>query len=285
MKFFLSLSFILLIFLSIFYTFRNEIPSKKLLTQQDRNISAKKFPKAVPVVVTVCPEEEQKVSKKVKYKEKAPSPTAKLVIIMDDVSTSEEIAEIRSTGLPLVMSFLPPTEVHPDSATLAPKCAMLHLPLEAMTLSHVEPHTLMADDSLETIRERIKALKKLYPQVRYVNNHTGSKFTADKEAMERLITVLNEEKWIFVDSRTIGTTQVQEVQESRGLRYRGRDVFLDHQDGIETIKQQIKEAIAKAKAQGSAIAIGHPRPDTIEALKQSKVLLNTEVQVVGIEKI
>lgn len=287
-KFFLSLAFILLIVLSVFYAFRDTVPSQKPLLKQDSNISAKKPLETVSKIGSICPEPESKiivVSKAKKDKKQENIPTAKLVIIMDDVSTDEDIEAIRSTGLPLVMSFLPPSDAHPDSATLAPKCAMLHLPLEAMSHSHVEPNTLMVDDTLETIRGRIQALKKLYPQVRYVNNHTGSKFTADKEAMGRLMEVLNEEKWIFVDSRTIGATQVKDVQESLGLRYLGRDVFLDHHDGVKTIKQQIKEAIAKAKVQGYAIAIGHPRADTIEALKQSKSLLNKEVRIVGIEKI
>lgn len=211
---------------------------------------------------------------------------AKLVIIMDDVSYAHDVAAIRSTGLPLVMSFLPPSPRHPDSATLAASVSgcMVHLPMEAVTYNQEEPVTLRIGDSIETIEKQIALVKRLYPNVRYINNHTGSKFTSDEAAMERLIGVMKENGLIFVDSRTIGTSKAKVVGAKYGLRYLGRDVFLDHQDGVANVKKQIRVAVAFAKRHGSAIAIGHPRPDTIQALKESKDILN-QVQIVRIDQI
>lgn len=210
----------------------------------------------------------------------------KLVIIIDDVSYSRDVKAIQSTGLPLVMSFLPPSPRHPESARLASQHtnAMLHLPLEAIHFDDEEPMTLRVGDSEEAIAKRVVALKQLFPNVRYVNNHTGSKFTADQESMEKLIRILKQEGIQFVDSRTIGKTKVPQATAAMGMRYIGRDVFLDHQDGVRNVKRQIKEAVAQAKRHGSAIAIGHPRSDTIQALKESKALLS-EVRLVGIEQI
>lgn len=211
---------------------------------------------------------------------------AKLVIIIDDVSYEHDVVAIHSVGLPLVMSFLPPSPRHEDSALLASKegSYMVHLPLEAVGYNGEEPFTLRGTDSEEKIAKRIAELKCLYPKVRYVNNHTGSKFTSDASAMEKLITVLNKQGITFVDSRTIASTKVRQVSEKFGLRYLGRDVFLDHKDGVANVKVQIKEAVEKAKKYGTAIAIGHPRPDTIQALKESRALLS-EVKLVGIGEI
>jgi uncharacterized protein len=211
---------------------------------------------------------------------------AKLVIIIDDVSYERDVRAIQSTGLPLVMSFLPPSPRHSDSARLAgvQNRYMVHLPLEALDFNQEESLTLRVGDSEETISKRIATLKEVFPNVRYMNNHTGSKFTADREAMEKLIRVLKKEGIQFVDSRTIGKTKVPEVSTALGMRYIGRDVFLDHKDGVRNVKRQIKEAVQKAKDHGTAIAIGHPRPDTIQALKESKEILS-EVQLVGIEQI
>ena len=211
---------------------------------------------------------------------------AKLVIIMDDVSYAHDVAAIRSTGLPLVMSFLPPSPHHPESATLAASVSgyMVHLPMEAVTFNHEEPVTLRIGDSIETIEKQIALVKRLYPNVRYINNHTGSKFTSDEAAVDRLIGVMKENGLIFVDSRTIGSSKVKMVEAKYGLRYLGRDVFLDHQDGVANVKKQIRDAVALAKRHGSAIAIGHPRPDTIQALKESKDILN-QVQIVRIDQI
>jgi polysaccharide deacetylase 2 family uncharacterized protein YibQ len=212
--------------------------------------------------------------------------TAKLVIIMDDVSYAHDVAAIRSTGLPLVMSFLPPSPRHPDSATLAESVSgyMVHLPMEAVTYNHEEPVTLRISDSIETIEKQIKLVKRLYPNARYINNHTGSKFTSDVAAMDRLIGVMKDNGLIFVDSRTIGTSKVKMAEAKYGLRYLGRDVFLDHEDGVANVKKQIRDAVSLAKRHGSAIAIGHPRPDTIQALKESKDILN-QVQIVRIDQI
>lgn len=210
----------------------------------------------------------------------------KLAIIIDDVSYARDVKMIRSTGLPLVMSFLPPSSRHPKSAELAraERRYMVHLPLEAVDFNDEEPNTLRTSSSEEEIAKRVSALKQLYPDVRYMNNHTGSKFTADEASMERLIRVLKKEGIAFVDSRTTPATKASAVSEKYGLNYMGRDVFLDHRDGIENVKKQIEEAVAKAKRHGTAIAIGHPRPDTIQALIESRELLE-EVQLVGIDQI
>lgn len=211
---------------------------------------------------------------------------AKLVIIIDDVSYARDVRMIRSTGLPVVMSFLPPSPRHPQSAELAraERRYMVHLPLEAVDFNDEEPDTLRTTSSEEEISKRISELKSLYPHVRYMNNHTGSRFTADEASMERLIRVLKKEGIGFVDSRTTPQTRGPVVSEKYGLPYRGRDVFLDHQNGVQNVKRQIEEAVAKAKKHGTAIAIGHPRPDTIQALIESKKLLG-EVVLVGIDQI
>jgi hypothetical protein len=211
---------------------------------------------------------------------------AKLVIIMDDVSYAHDVKAIRSVGLPLVMSFLPPSSRHGESAALAQGVSgyMVHLPLEAVDFTDEEQVTLRITDSKETIAAQIQKIKKLYPEVRYINNHTGSKFTADEEAMDRLVSVMNANDLIFVDSRTTAQSKAKMIDEKYGMRYMGRDVFLDHHDGVEKIKMQIREAVAVAKRHGTAIAIGHPRPDTIQALKESKAILS-QVKLVGIDKI
>jgi hypothetical protein len=211
---------------------------------------------------------------------------AKLVIIMDDVSYAHDVAAIRSTGLPLVMSFLPPSSRHPESAQLAASVSgyMVHLPMEAVAYNQEEPVTLRITDSVETIEKQIALVKHLYPNVHYINNHTGSKFTSDEAAMDRLICVMKDNGLIFVDSRTIGASKAKSVESKYGLRYLGRDVFLDHEDGVANVKKQIRDAVAIAKRHGSAIAIGHPRPDTIQALKESKDILS-QVQIVRIDQI
>ena len=230
------------------------------------------------------PKGPKRIVKKKKIYSKLSRP--KLAIIIDDVSFAHDVKAIKSIGIPLTMSFLPPTSIHPDSAKLASreKIYMVHLPLEAMSFSAEETTTLHVNDSKATIQERVKEIKILFPRAYYVNNHTGSKFTSDKRAIKDLIIALKYQGIGFLDSRTTAQTKVPEVMKSLGKPYVARDVFLDHEADVTYIEGQIIKAIAKAKKHGSAIAIGHPRKETLQALKNSKRLLQS-VELVYVNKI
>ena len=200
---------------------------------------------------------------------------AKLAIIFDDVSFASQVRAIKSLGLPVTMSFFPPSSVHPKTPKLAAKekFYMIHLPMEAMHFHKEEPFTLRVGDSQEQIERRIQSIRKLFPRVHYMNNHTGSKFTADKASVEKLIRVLQRNHITFIDSRTTAKTKVPEVMKEFGKPYIARDVFLDHKGDVASIEKQIRTAVKVAKKYGSCIAIGHPHPNTILALAHSKKLL------------
>ncbi len=210
----------------------------------------------------------------------------KLAIIIDDVSFARDVRAIKSLHMPLTMSFLPPSKRHPNSAKLAQKepFYMVHLPLEAMHFNSEETYTLRVSDTQEQIAARIAKLQQLFPRVAYMNNHTGSKFTADEGAVNRLIFTLRQKKIRFIDSRTTAETKIPKVMQSYGSPYIARDVFLDHESNVSYIKKQIALAVRKAKKHGSAIAIGHPRKETLQALKESAQLLKA-VELVRIDQL
>ena len=210
---------------------------------------------------------------------------AKLAIIFDDVSFLGDVKAIKALGIPVTMSFLPPTSRQPNSAKLAAKepYYMVHLPMEAMNFHSPEKLTLLTSDSKKTIVNRIKKVKKLFPKVRFINNHTGSKFTSDAEAMNKLIFALRLEGIGFIDSRTTADTKAEKVMKRYKMRYYTRDIFLDHEDDVAAIKQQIKKAIKRAKKYGKCIAICHPHKATLQALRESKTLLK-QVNLVRIDK-
>lgn len=210
----------------------------------------------------------------------------KLAIIIDDMSVRSQVNAVKSLGLHLTMSFLPPSKVHPNSAKLASyeKRYMVHLPLEALNFAHDEPGTLRVKDSQEKISKRIEDLKRMFPKAHYINNHTGSKFTSNEIAMNRLIFALKSNGIYFIDSRTTADTKAPKVMKNFGLKYMARDVFLDHDMDKRAVKKQIKRAVALAKEYGSAIAIGHPHVNTILALNESKMLFK-DVDLVYISEL
>jgi len=143
---------------------------------------------------------------------------------------------------------------------------------------------LRINDSQQLIMDRVAEIKRLFPKVQYINNHTGSKFTANETAMNRLISAFNYNKINFIDSRTTAQTKAPQVLKNFGLNYVARDVFLDHHMEKEYVLGQIKIAIKVAKSHGSAIAIGHPHKNTLQALYESKKLLK-QVDLVYINRL
>ncbi len=222
----------------------------------------------------------------VKKIEKIKGKKGKLAIIFDDVSFAGDVKQIKGLNLPVTMSFLPPTSRHPNSAKLAAKepYYMVHMPMEAMNFNSPETSTLRTSDSKEKIVERIKKVKKQFPKVEYINNHTGSKFTSDAKAMNKLIFALRLEKIGFIDSRTTAETKAEEVMKRYKMPYQTRDVFLDHDANVDAIKTQIKKAISIANKYGKCIAICHPHQATLQALKESTALFDS-VELVRIDKL
>ncbi|NPA60111.1 MAG: divergent polysaccharide deacetylase family protein [Epsilonproteobacteria bacterium] len=210
----------------------------------------------------------------------------KLAIIIDDVSTKRHIRNIKKVGITLTMSFLPPSKARPNSAKLASheNIYMVHLPMEAFNFHAEEDITLRVSDSASRINAIVKHIKEIFPRVKYLNNHTGSKFTANEVAMNKLIYALKAQRINFVDSRTTGKTKAKKVIQNFGLKYRARDVFLDHKSDKASIKQAIKQAIRIAKLHGTAIAIGHPHANTLKALYESRALFK-DVELVYINRL
>ncbi|MFT7859980.1 MAG: divergent polysaccharide deacetylase family protein [Sulfurimonas sp.] len=210
----------------------------------------------------------------------------KLAIIIDDMSTRSQVRAVKALHMPLTMSFLPPSPARPNSAKLAAheRHYMVHLPMEAQHFSKEEPYTLHVQNSQQEIYSRVQKIKQLFPKAEYINNHTGSKFTSNEIAMNRLFFAFQKLGLKFVDSRTTAQTQAPRVSKNYGLKYVARDVFLDHHMEKEYVKEQIKKAVKFAQAHGQAIAIGHPHKNTLQALSESKALLKN-VELVQIQDV
>lgn len=199
----------------------------------------------------------------------------KIVILIDDVTTQAQKDKILSMGYKINMAFLPPTKTHPDSAKIAQSLSfhMIHFPMQASSaFKGEEINTLKINDSYETIEKRVKQLREWYPNAIYTNNHTGSVFTENDEAVDRLFRALKKYNFIFVDSRTSAKSVAKKYAKKYDMPYIVRNTFIDNDRDYKSIENQLKKAIEIAKRQGYAIAIGHPHNVTLEVLKDSKHL-------------
>ena len=199
----------------------------------------------------------------------------KIVILIDDVSTKAQKDKILSIGYTVNMAFLPPTKMHKDSAKIAQDLPfhMIHFPMQASSaFKGEEIDTLKITDSYETIENRVKQLRAWYPNAIYTNNHTGSVFTENEEAVDKLFKALKKYNFIFVDSRTSAKSVIKKYAAKYNMPYIVRNTFIDNDRDYKSIQSQLKKAIDIAKKQGYAIAIGHPHNITLQVLKESKHL-------------
>ncbi len=206
-----------------------------------------------------------------KFRDKIP----KLVIIIDDVASYSHINEIKKINLKLTPSLMPASSDFPNTPKIAKNLEfyMIHLPLEALNYNSNSIKTLKANDSFEEISKEIYKIRKDFPNAKFINNHTGSKFTSNKKAVIKLLNALDKYGFIFVDSKTISNSKVEEVLKSKNQKYIFRDVFLDNTQNLKDIENELKKAVQIAKKRGFAIAIGHPKKQTLKVLRNSGDIL------------
>jgi polysaccharide deacetylase 2 family uncharacterized protein YibQ len=174
-------------------------------------------------------------------------------------------------GVPLTMSVLP--DVHYTStiakeASAAGLGVMLHLPMETLSGLNPGPGKVTTEMTDAEITTQVEDDLAQVPLARGVNNHEGSKASADERVMKDVVGVLAKHgDLFFIDSKTNAASVGEDVARANGVPTAARDVFLDNQESVDYTIEQLREAAAIAKRTGSAIAIGHPRPTTLEAVK------------------
>ncbi|MCH9813146.1 MAG: divergent polysaccharide deacetylase family protein [Epsilonproteobacteria bacterium] len=230
----------------------------------------------------VLTSEIKKVSKQsVKQKEtKLPRKVPKLAIIMDDIGFCYQADSIKRLPFPVTPSIFPPNNHYPHTPKIAKrfKYHMVHFPMEAYKYKNIKENAVKISDSAKSIEDRIEIVKKSFPHALAINNHTGSKFTCDLNAMERFFKILKKYNIPFLDSRTAAETKCMQAAKIVDKHILQRDVFLDNVADVDYIHGQLKSAVTLAKKNGQAIAICHPKELTFEALmKAEKILEGVEL--------
>jgi polysaccharide deacetylase 2 family uncharacterized protein YibQ len=195
-------------------------------------------------------------------------------IVIDDLGQSFEVAQqLLALPYPLTFSVLPrlPHSVETaDAAHRAGHAVMLHLPMEPDPESHIALGDgaikigMAPDAVINTVKSDLAAV----PYARGVNNHMGSRATADAALMKVVMQALAEERIYFVDSRTTARTSALEVAREVGVPAFYRSVFLDDTETKDYTLGQLKEFCHVVRQQGVALAIGHPHSTTVAALRE-----------------
>jgi polysaccharide deacetylase 2 family uncharacterized protein YibQ len=212
--------------------------------------------------------------------------TPRIAIIIDDIGYDRQIAmALYQLDSNLTFSVLPFSPFGSSIArSLSAKGAqlMLHLPMEPLQYPEVNPGqgALLSAMTPDILLSQLRKDLKQVPGVVGVNNHMGSKLTADSDKMNQVFTILKNEDLFFIDSRTSPISQGEASARLFNLRFAQRDVFLDNNQNIPYITGQFAELIRIAEKHGTAIGIGHPYAATLETLKIELPKLKGKIRII-----
>jgi len=187
----------------------------------------------------------------------------------NDIEAVRRVAAMASPVTGAVLPALARSRETSDILRAGGKEILLHLPMEpldpganpgpgevrvAMTASEIA--SLVASDIADV------------PGATGVNNHMGSRASADRATMSAVFSVLGQRRLFYLDSRTTAYTVAVQEAARRGVPCVSRSVFLDDAPDEASVVAQLDRAVEEARAQGAAIAIGHPHAATLAVLER-----------------
>jgi polysaccharide deacetylase 2 family uncharacterized protein YibQ len=203
----------------------------------------------------------------------APAPAAGgpvIAIVIDDLGDDSDAAR-RAIALPAAvsLSFLPYPAATPALARAAERAGhqvLVHVPMEPDGTTDPGPNALLTALAAPELTRRLDWALSRVPGYAGINNHEGSRFTADRAALIPVMEDLAGRHVFFLDSRTSPASVVVPLARAFGVPSAARDVFLDDVQTPQAIAAALETAQSLARRNGVAIAIGHPHAATLAAL-------------------
>jgi len=212
----------------------------------------------------------------------------RVAIIIDDLGYDRGLAAaFASLEIPLSLSVLPMapcTEAVAAEAGKQGRELMLHLPMEPKGYPELNPGpgALLNRMGREEIRSLVVRHLDQVPGARGVNNHMGSSLTEDAGKMAVMLEELRRKGLFFVDSKTTGRSVAYPLAREMGVPCASRSVFLDNEPTTRSIGIQVERLLGIARHRGTAVAIAHPFPGTLKALREEGKRLQGAVEIVPV---
>ncbi len=203
-----------------------------------------------------------------------PKGRGKIAIVLDDWGYGVgQLPYLKTIREPLTVSVLPNL---PYSTRVAQEArrngheVILHMPMEPLSAHEPrEAHTLSTGMTKEEVSELLGKSLATVPRARGINNHQGSKATADPALMRMVLKEVKRRKLFFLDSFVTDHSVCGELSKELGLKFAKRLVFLDNDPDPEAIWRSLEQLARLASQRGEAVAIGHDRPHTLRVLQEA----------------
>jgi len=216
----------------------------------------------------------------------SPGVTGELAIILDDAGYSlPAAAELAALPRAVAVAVLPNApwarevsrELHQQGREV-----LLHMPMEPLPGSEPGPGdgAITVGLAPREVADRLGRALEVVAGASGVNNHMGSRATADLPTMQAVMAGLRGRALYFVDSRTSPDSVAEAAARAAGIPTVRREVFLDIVDEPDAVRHALRSAVSRAAADGRALAIGHVHPVTIAVLTTELRVLSPGVRLV-----
>lgn len=194
-----------------------------------------------------------------------------IAIIIDDMGVDMiRSQKILKFDYPLTVSYLtyaPNLQSQINYARDTGKEILLHVPMQALNDNYDYGGEYLSTDNSKT-----KNLEILNSQLNKatgyigINNHMGSKFTSDESQLSAVIDEVKNRGIAFIDSKTTSQSKADKLAKEAGILYATRNIFIDDSNKEEDIMKSLIQLERSATKRGYAVAIAHPRSNTIKVM-------------------
>ncbi|MCQ6563128.1 divergent polysaccharide deacetylase family protein [Paenibacillus mendelii] len=227
------------------------------------------------------------------YAQEEPREIKQVAIVIDDfgnnMTGTAEMFDLPVHITAAVMPFMPTTKQDAEQAHKKGHDVIVHMPMEPNQgkKEWLGPGAITTSMDDAEIRKRVEEAIRDVPHAIGMNNHMGSKITADERAMRIVLSVVKENNMFFLDSRTTYKTVVPKIAAELGVPLLSNHVFLDDVYTMQHISAQIGVLKKLLESNVECVAIGHvgaPGKKTAAVLKDAIPRLKERVSFVKLSE-
>jgi uncharacterized protein len=215
----------------------------------------------------------------------------RVAIVIDDfgnnMTGTTEMMALKLQFTVAVMPFLPTTHRDAEWAHSLGHDVIVHLPMEPIRglSSWLGPGAITTSLSDAEIRKRVNAAIDDVPYAVGMNNHMGSKATADPRVMKVVLEVCHDRDLFFLDSRTNYKSVVTKLADQLEVRTLDNHIFLDDQYTSSHINKQVALINTFLLKHDECVVIGHVGPSglkTAAAINQASFKMADKLDFVSL---
>jgi polysaccharide deacetylase 2 family uncharacterized protein YibQ len=195
-----------------------------------------------------------------------------IALIVDDFGYfyNSLVKEFLTLEIPLTLTVIPGlrhTKRICEAAVNAGKEILCHLPMEPEKGGGDGGEIPLIRVAMKggEIRDTVEQALQATPGVIGMNNHMGSRATADRRVMENILEICKRHGLFFIDSMTTQRSVVGETAKRVGVPSLSNDLFIDNAG--EDMRENMRKIISISRRKGYAVGIMHVKSATLKDLK------------------